>query len=122
MIKVFPVPGAMCREPGTSMVPGQPPRYVGRAFVPDDEPLTPEEARRTDGSVRVRGAFQATGEPYQCEDVGERAEQIRRYLACGDLIPADKYTADLFGIKLQKVRLEGGEMVPVPAESKKEPS
>lgn len=104
------------------MIPGQPPRYIGRAFVPSGV-VTSAELAVTDGSLPVKGRFEATGDAYECEDLGEKAEQIRRLISCGDLIPADEYTAKFFGLSLREVKLKDGEMIPSESpKSKKEPS
>ena len=77
---------------------GQPPRYVGRTFVPGD------------ADTGKPAAFPASAEPFECDsDDPNGRELVNRFLrGKRPLLPADKETAAACGVAFVAVSVKDG--------------
>lgn len=83
-LRFLPRGDAMPFEPYAPMATGQPARRIGRKFNPETK------------------AYDLS-KPYECEDGTREAARCRKFLIRGDVVPADKATADALGVPFATV-------------------
>lgn len=79
-LRFLPAEGSMPLVPFTNKMPGQMPRYLGRAFNAET------------GKHEI-------SEPYECEDGTPAAERCKVFVRRKDVVPADEATAKAIGAK-----------------------
>jgi hypothetical protein len=78
-LRFIPNGDAMPLQPGVLLFQGQPKRYIGRTFDP---------ATKT----------HPLGDPYECDSDSPEAYRCKVFLRRGEVLPADKATADACGV------------------------
>jgi len=85
--------------PDQALFVGNPPRYVGRAYVV------------VDGAA----SFPASKDAHECEETSAEAHVLKiRCRRDASLWPADKHTADACGVEFTPVDFQDGEWIAAP--------